>query len=903
MTKLKNCLVLLLTIIPALTVWGQTASLLVTDHYTTSNGLPSNNVYCAMKDRDGFLWFGTWYGLCRFDGSHFETMKKSTRPDSDIPPRKIESMAEDQQGNLWLKTVDWKVYVFYRRTGRFHALGEELKHLSQNMQVIKLQATDNGQVLLLTKDKNLLMATTTPKGHIDIKTLFSSKGKINPFTYQLYRDYCEENNGYSVWVGRDYRIFAVPRGKQLQQRMADNDNLQQRKNTQLEAIVAQAGINDYVQIYEDNDRLVWVTTPTNGIYCIHSPKSIFKLIPFDFDQTGVRSIFQLPNGNVLVGTRSRDVFILNPQGQRIHTFDYKTHGIGAIYHVMADKHHRLWLSTKRDGLVVATPDNSQPTGYRLNHYLHDDNNPQSISGNAVYMTYTDKKGHIWVATLDGGLNLVKQNGSTQLVFYNRHNGFINYPSYGLYTEVRNMAEDQHGRLWIGTIDGLMSTDTKFRQPQDIKFETYKEQRASSFANNDIYTIFKDNRDNIWMGAFGGGLSRLTNYDKHKHCPDFKTLGMREGLRNDVIVSITEDLNGRLWFAGENTIACYNPKNERIRNFDKYDGLPDVKFEEASACRMNNGEIWLGCKQGIIVFDPKHLVNENSNYHTFITNMSVNNRNITQQLERIENQHGIDQLKQIELKHDQNSFTIEFAALNFINNNNVAYRYRLKGYDHDWNYSGQNRQASYTKVPPGNYTFVVETIDDSNPTLCSRDELHICILPPWWATWWAYLIYLAVIGIITFFIVRTGLQMNRMRNEMIIGQRLAKLHTMATATPAKEIDYSQYVEQKGMESIDQLHRIIDENLQNSEFNIDTMAAEMGLSRSAFFKKVKNVTGFAPLDLIKEFRLSRAAELLKHTNLSINEVAYRSGFKDSSYFGKCFRKRFGLSPRDYASSSRE
>ena len=102
--------------------------------------------------------------------------------------------------------------------------------------------------------------------------------------------------------------------------------------------------------------------------------------------------------------------------------------------------------------------------------------------------------------------------------------------------------------------------------------------------------------------------------------------MREGLRNDVIVSITEDLNGRLWFAGENTIACYNPKNERIRNFDKYDGLPDVKFEEASACRMNNGEIWLGCKQGIIVFDPKHLVNENSNYHTFITNMSVNNRN-------------------------------------------------------------------------------------------------------------------------------------------------------------------------------------------------------------------------------------------------------------------------------------
>ncbi|MBQ2210646.1 MAG: helix-turn-helix transcriptional regulator, partial [Prevotella sp.] len=87
------------------------------------------------------------------------------------------------------------------------------------------------------------------------------------------------------------------------------------------------------------------------------------------------------------------------------------------------------------------------------------------------------------------------------------------------------------------------------------------------------------------------------------------------------------------------------------------------------------------------------------------------------------------------------------------------------------------------------------------------------------------------------------------------------------------------------------------IPNTEFNVDAIASEMGLSRSAFYKKVKGLTGFAPIDLIKEFRLSHATELLQTTNLSIAEIAFRSGFADSSYFGKCFRKRYGMSPREY------
>ena len=237
---------------------------------------------------------------------------------------------------------------------------------------------------------------------------------------------------------------------------------------------------------------------------------------------------------------------------------------------------------------------------------------------------------------------------------------------------------------------------------------------------------------------------------------------------------------------------------------------------------------------------------------------------------------------MELNYDHNAFTVEFAALNYLNRGNVNYRYRLEGFDRDWRYSGPHRVGSYNEVPPGNYTFIVETIDDANPDLVSSARLSIRILPPWWATWWAYLIYICIVALITWLVVRTILQMNRMRNEIYISQRLAKL----TSKP-----------DDGDEFIDRLHRIIRQNISNGDFVIDDLAEEMSMSRSAFYKKVKRQTGFAPVDLIKEFRLSHAAELLQTTKHSITEIAYRSGFRDPGYFGKCFRKRFGMTPREY------
>ena len=871
---------LFLFMLPFAAGYTQGAPSVITRHFTTAEGLPSNNVMCTLKDRDGFLWFGTWYGLCRFDGEKFITYNKSVKSGAVIPPRKVESLAEDAQGRLWLKTVDWKLYVFDRLTEQFYAINDELKKYTNNLQVIKIQHTDSGHVLLLTKDKTLLLAQTNAKGQVVISRLFHSKGQIDPQSLQLYHDIIAESNGYAFYIGQDYRLFLV-KGTQntLKKTMLEQEADREQQKNRLLQLASEAGLNKYSNLYMDRDSLLWITTNNNGIYCVSQPRHLFRLItlPND-DQTGVRCLFQMRNGDILVGARSRNVYIYHPNGQLASLLSYRQYGIGAVYDAMEDDKGRLWLSTKGDGLVIATPDESQPSGYRFIHYLHQQEEPSSISGNNVYMTFKDSQGHIWACTLDGGLNLVRESADGTLDFFHKQNGFKHYPAYGLYTEVRNITEDNNGRLWIGTIDGLMSIDTHFHKPEDIIFHTYHDTPNATFANNDIYTLYRDQRQQIWVGAFGGGLQRLilTNNEKQKGAAiNFQPLGAREGLRNDVIFSATEDHLTHLWFATEGGLSCYNQETGRIRNFDRYDGLPSVEMEEASAVSCQDGQIWMGCKQGILTFMPQQLQTGNGNYRTFILDLVSDNQSYIGPV-------ALAYTDSIELNHNQNAFTIEYAALNYQNRRNVSYRYRLEGFDRDWRYSGPHRVASYNEVPPGRYTFVVETFDDANPSFHSTARLFIRILPPWWQTWWAYLIYIAIILLVTWIVFRTILQMNRMRNEIYISQRLAKLTT-------KPDDADEF--------IDRLHRIIRENISNVDFNIDDWAQEMGLSRSAFYKKVKSQTGFAPVDLIKEFRLSHAAELLQTTTHSITEVAYRSGFRDAGYFGKCFRKRYGMSPREY------
>lgn len=1030
--QMKKQIFIILCCLIALPVWSYNVNMIV-EHYSVEQGLPNNTVNCTLKDRDGFIWFGTWYGLCCFDGVKFRTYNKQEH-DSDVPPRKIQRMVEDKNGYIWVKTIDRKLYIFNKVTECFHAVYDDMKHYSENIQVIKLQNTAEGDVLLLTKDKNLLLASVDKEGQVNIKILFDSRNEINDHNYLLKHNVLSETEEYISWVGTDYKVAAIRKGKELASRPANfitskitsgtginftsffedgkkvwigdssgifysidvkagvvnrfvlseikgaisnlvvtpagfvylcvagqgtyEYDLAERKvqkiNTEMnDASVTNAFIDQYdklwfhenekalvyydplnrvskrfpftlfgkitslytedagerglfflspageawlfdrdnldmipinrlkqvaddkpgqqfYHIFLDNDGVLWLSSVIEGVYCINFPKKQFNLntLPTAYPGqekkvSGVRALFQAKNGDIWVGTRWQNVYRMDRSGKIQQVFSETKDRIGTVYHIMEDDKGNLWFSTKGDGLVKAVPDKKVPGGFRFIRYLHDAAQPASISGNDVYFTYQDSKKRIWVGSLDGGLNLMcEENGV--ITFKNKYNGFKNYPTYGLYMEVRNMIEDEEGRMWVGTMDGLMSFKNDFASVEQIEFETYRGEHRVNFADSDVYALYKDASSQIWVCVFGGGLNKLIGYDEEAHKPLFKSYGWEDGLNNDVVVSVAEDDNGNLWLTTEKGLSCFDNATGQVRNYDKYDGFPSVEMEESTSLKTMDGELWLGCKEGILSFFPDKLETQRFDYKTFIVDCQISNKDIRSYTESPIIDKSITYVDHITLNYNQSMFTLEFAALNYNNQNRVSYKYILEGYEKEWHYNGKNRIASYTNVPPGKYKFKVQTLDEANPDLNSLRELTVVILPPWWASWWAYIIYMVIAIALLIVAIKLSLFMIKVKNDVYIEQKLSELkikfftnisHELRTPLtliqgPIQELKEQEKLSPKGMQYVELMEKNTKQMLQLVNQILDFRKIQNGKMRL-------HVSQFSLNDMVdsfeKEFRV--------------------------------------------------
>lgn len=967
---------------------------MIIKEYTTENGLLHNTVYSVMKDADGFVWLGTWYGLTSFDAVKFKPYNTRGDYNTDIPPHKLQNLYEAPDGNLWVKTIDHKLFLFDKKNELFFDVFNVIrKKYPVSSKIIKIQPSPTGYLLMLTKNKDLLQGKSTGNGKVEVELLYDSKStRENKLTNNLL----VENQQYINWIGIDYKLISLHKGKKLLTKPADyllqqlglknrlsftaahNErellwlgtregmiysvdtqqgvvsrreqfngmgavenlitagkemvyvtlrnkgifvlNLKTGQFTQAVQLTAgQTVTNSCVDSYDklwfiinerdilyydpfnrihklfslaegkvnrtikyqdgkeegmfflttageilsidrnelsinlisqhpdlngrderplfldfllDADNILWLTSTTHGVFRINFPKPQFELKRIAAGKatpghdTPLKALYQARNGDSWVGARNGEVMQLDKEGKVKQVFSKANYFIGTVYHIMEDHLGRLWFSTKGNGLVRADRDAASALGFRFTRYLYSENDPGSLSGNDVYYTIEDSRKRIWVALFGGGLNLLsEENGKTY--FRNKYNSFRNYPQLGLYMEVRNLAEDSKGRIWVGTSDGLMSFDSNFQQPDLIDFEVYRNDGDKiNVFDNDVYVLYKDAGGRIWMSVFGGGLYKLLSYDAKKKQPVIQSYGVNQGLKSDVILSITEDQNNHLWLATENTITRFDIENESFRNFDRYDGLQPVQMEEESALQLQSGLLWFGNRKGILSFDPQAISTYQSHYKTFIVDFWVSNRDLKSFGEEPILKSSIRYADEIRLKHNQSSFAIEFAALNFYNPNRVSYKYILEGYEDEWHFNSRNRIASYPNVPPGEYIFKVVAIDEANDELKSSNSLTIIVLPPWWLTWWAKSIYLILLLVALYFIVRASYLYIRMRNEMYVEQRVSELkirfftnisHELRTPLtlimgPIQELRQKQQLNEKGQQYVSMIEKNARQMLQ-------------------------------------------------------------------------------------------
>ncbi|MBC7888484.1 MAG: response regulator [Ferruginibacter sp.] len=911
------------------------------EHYSTEDGLSHNNVTSIIKTSDGFMWFGTWDGINRFDGHNFITYKSHPGDSSGLKTNRIDRIVEDRSGFLWLRPYDNQIYRFDKKTGKLLSIADLLATANiTNIKFDKVIPSIGGQVWLTTLDQGVFCVINAAGESPELKRYAAGMPQGQQLPSDIIR-FLYEDQLHNVWVGTakglcclsaatggvyknrttgvevfNGRVFtcvaegpekiwfgtntgelvfyekssmlfnskkisanqlnavhlskksdvlyvstsareiitlhisnltmnrSVMPGKAAFYSMYEDKSGQLWIEPEKDGIIKydpasksfkyffqenDATLNYPVKLYgvfEDNQNRVWVSMTGGGfgyynpakdaveyfynkpgsadrrfsnivgvryfdpagiLWFTSSDRGIEKIIfqQKDLDpelmvqvtsnktDNDVRGIYNDRKNRIWLASKSGKVYMQDTDGKRITNFfvNEPAGGIGGVYTILQDRNGDIWLGTKGNGLFKAVPVDSNATKYTLTQYRSDKNDIYSLSSNLIYSLLEDKRGRIWVGTFENGLNMMVKTGD-KLTFINANNDLKNYPTASA-GKIRHLQLDVNGKLWIATTNGLLIADVNPPAYRDYQFIPYRKTPGdkTSLSNNDLQFIFRDAKNRMWISTSGGGLNETILHNKGLQ---FKVFTRQDGLPSDYILSIVEDKIGNLWMGTENGLCKFNPDKNLFRNYDSYDGLMKAGFSEASGIRLHNDNLLFGTVNGYVIFNPSTVSSQKLRANMVFTNLQVNNKDVPVGADGSPLQVDINNTGKIELRYNENIISIDFTILDYISNDKQTFTYRLKGFDKDWNNVVNQHRATYTNLPYGEYVFEVKSLSEDLYEKRPVKTLAITILPPPWKTWWAYLIYVIVIGTILFFIRRNALAMLRLRNKIAVEQKLAVL---------------------------------------------------------------------------------------------------------------------------------
>ncbi len=327
---------------------------------------------------------------------------------------------------------------------------------------------------------------------------------------------------------------------------------------------------------------------------------------------------------------------------------------------------------------------------------------------------------------------------------------------------KTVCEDKYGNIWTGTYgDGVFVYDKNERSV--IHYQGASHNR-DSLPGDIINNIFQDSKGTMWLATEDG----LCKFDEQKKC--FKTYNTGSGFPANVLYAIKEDKAHHLWISTSKGLVCFDPGTETLKVFNRSQGLLTDQLNYNAAFKDSAGRMYFGSVNGMISFDPDAPVQNNFNPPVYITGFQVYNKELPIGEKGSPLTKSITYTSKITLKHNQASFSIDFAALGFSAPASIQYAYKMEGLDNDWTYLKTNRRIYFTEVNPGNYVFRVRIVNGNAKPDGQFAELNIEILPPIWLSWWAYVLYVCILVLIVYFIVRYFTEKSRDRNR----QRLERL---------------------------------------------------------------------------------------------------------------------------------
>jgi len=445
-------------------------------------------------------------------------------------------------------------------------------------------------------------------------------------------------------------------------------------------------------LYKDHMGIIWIGTWEGGINKWDRNKWKFKHYrhnpqnPNSLSHDRVWSIYVESNGIIWLGTNGG----LNRFDRSTGIFDhYKypsqnllNYSVNAIFQ---DTSGYIWLGTYPFGLARFDPDRET-----FRFYSHDPEDSTSLSDKYVTSLYEDNLGVLWVGT-PGGLNQFDRRTGK----FSRFQHDPNKSGSLSQNEVRSIYEDQSGILWVGTNSGgLNRFDRKTGQ-----FEHYKSLLSGLQVRSSITCIYEDRQGNFWVGTRKSGIHL---FDRNNGTT-IKNFTEKDGLVNNCVQAILEDDSGNLWISTKNGLSKFNPRSNTFKNYDVSDGLQDNEFWINSSFRSPTGEMIFGGENGFNIFHPDSVKDDPIPPQVVITNLTLFNR----PEDTLNIDKHISESDLIQLSYNQNDLYFEFVGLHFGEPIKNRYKYKLENYNDNWVDAGNQRNATYTNLDPGEYIFRVK----------------------------------------------------------------------------------------------------------------------------------------------------------------------------------------------------
>lgn len=928
-------------------------------YYLKERGLPRTVVQDITQDSNGCMWLATWSGLYRFNGTSFTGFKAGmSGGHEERANNRFDRIEKDGFGQLWVLSYDGTLYRFDPHREKFSDVANgrnitEIHKLSSydfcfvtsDNTVLRTRYSDAGHNCILYNSAIAAPGKITDIYKDDEDNIWTATDTAILRNNEIAIEqpgYCISDSNGGIRFGSEHgkivevidgQILEIETGAPYDIRLitgipgtrdlilgSEDGRLAMLATDEMElrtiAVPESCNIGRGVKSFSDRRGTVWIWSPLGGIGYLD--KETFKLEPLiyearepggwnaenniqaafldkqdniwfsgswggigrasikdngfkllSFDKTNsapspansVRALAQARDGVIYAATKDGKIHLLSddliPLGD--WTLPYPA------YSITENAQGHIWIGTKGGGVFENTaPGIARRTAFHPRTYRKSDSH-FGMNSDLIYCLTPGKGGRIWIGSFDGSIMYADMADAERRFISSKNR--IPFPTSQM-DNIRFITFSPDGRLFACGQKGTFVCETPDAAPELMRFE-----RFTSTREYDIQHILFSKDGKMYASSFGNGLMLCSPNDAFK--PEI--INTDNGLMSNFVFSSTEDKRGNIWISTYHGLNKYNPKTGEIIGWS-YDRIgKDLLFAEGAPIIAKDGNIMFNTTAGILYFNPEEISKSTFIPKVFLTYCQFAGDRIYPENDNT-----------IEIRGD-GRLSIRFAAVDMNGPERVMYSWRT-GREGEWMQLGNTPVLNLDGLDTGRHELQLRATNADGVQMDNTLDLTVIVRPDISG-------HLKMAALAAIIALSAGAAYLLIRKKKAV-----KARPQSEEKPGESPRFTDFgVDNTLSEGDSRFKRrfqdFLEENLDNGDLGAEDMAEALGVSRSVLFEKCRALLGKAPTEYLRDLRFSKAAEMMAKSGYSISQIAYKTGFNDSHYFSKAFKKRFGVSPTEY------